>query len=62
MVQFLNFHVMGTKIKRLPSDLIESHGKLLVEAIETMASHKLPNKVGYREKFHRRCAFTHCSN
>jgi hypothetical protein len=50
-VQFLNFHVMGTKIKRLPSDLIESHGKLLIEAIETMANQRLPNKVAY--KFNR---------
>lgn len=48
LVSWLNFHVMQTRIKAspFPQDIIDSHGRLAVEAIEFMSGRTLNNKVG----------------
>lgn len=42
---WLNFNVMQTKLKRLPSDMAESNGRLLYEALEFMSGKAVPGKV-----------------
>jgi len=47
---WLNFHVMTTRITKFPQDMITSNGRLAVEAVELMSGKPFSNKVRERKR------------